>query len=306
MDRFRKTLAFALILCFLAPAFPVTLHAVNLTELQRSLGFIPPVPPQPPPPPDPAYQYVYVQGGEFYADFAGLPDFKHFARTAPQHVVEYPSTNRGFYYLGYSNVEFTYRTKIIDYITGDTGAVRRYKTTLTELGFRSLTELKSANFQEYFDEVALGLILDPDFILDPDGIFVIEVQETFRLLLIGRSVTVDRYGVMHGCVELRFYSLTRSAPDPLDLVSVRGTLSNSPFEQNSGIPGNSSTPAAAANNSALFGVSPGSLPTPNAINDVRSITGVTTVFHTPDALGDIRALPAENVTYLFTPEVIIR
>lgn len=208
-------------------------------------------------------KYVYIKGGQVYADFAGLPDFVHFPKLDDKYVVAYPAETSEFYYLGRSEVTYTYRTRIIDYITADWASLEKYKKAVIDIGFKNIQEIKSEDFDEYFNAISKELLYDPDFKLDADGIFVAEGYDTFRLLLIGRSVTTYySYNASRlvDCVEFRFYSLTKTGGDSLDLLSVVGTVDDS-----------------------LFTGNPGGY------------------YYTPDALGDIREIAATNVMFLFTP-----
>lgn len=283
------------------PAGAVCHAGASVDLLQQMLGFEPPVPPQTLWSAINTQQYVYVKGGEVYADFAGLPDFKHFAWLAPRYIVEYPTVSRDFWYLGHRNITYTYRSKIISYITADTDAVKRYKDTVKAVGFKQMNEIKSDYFEDYFADIRFELLYDPEFILDRDGVFLTEDYDTFRLLLIGNSVTADAFGTIWECVELRFYSLSRSPGDSLDLIAVAGTLSDSELYPTAMSSGSFPTPNAALDIGNITAVSTGHLTTPNAAGDVRSVFPAPPASYlTPGALGDVREIPAANVTGLFT------
>jgi len=266
-----------------------------------------------PRPPEPSAQakaaiaaqgYVYVKGGQFYADFAGLPDFQHFAQTPPAFVVEYPTVDRNFYYLGYNTINYTYRSKIINYLIAGDDALKRYKDAVKSIGFQAVKSFDGMDendfgFIEFYDEIRWELLYDPDFRLDAEGIFLIESADTFRLLLIGRSLAYNQVTwKLEECAELRFYSLSRNKHDELDLLTV--SLSNEVFLGSP--PVQYQTPGAVVDSRNLTPAGSPGFDTPAAT--VRDIMAASPVFfQTPNALGDVREIPAANVTGLFTPNV---
>lgn len=200
------------------------------------------------------YGYVHVRGGEFFADFAGVPDFRHFARLGPNRIVESPTITRSRSYQNHAGVTYTFRSRAIDYIyfVADyydqvNTALQQYKAMLTQIltMYDNMGQIGGV-FMDYYDEIVRELLLDPNFVLDHSGVFALSTDETFRLLLIGRSITVyPRTGHLVPSIQFRFYSRSRTPYDPLDLMSVTGTLVNDPFNVGSGPHWAFSTPVAA-------------------------------------------------------------
>jgi hypothetical protein len=226
-------------------------------------------------------RYEYVKGGEFFQDFYGLPDFRHFAWLSPLFVIPDPQGVRlmpspiiqPFSFFGDDPNVYSYMfwTGVINYVTVDentladyysfvvdmgiadsqfmpgaymlpqnrllsqainraainpvainTEALNQYKETIQLLGFEQRQPkynqaIWSDLFPGYFDQIRLDILRDPIFTLDKDGVFVVESDNTFRVLLIGRSVVTDSFGFYWNSIEMRFYSLQGIPNDPLTI-----------------------------------------------------------------------------------------
>jgi len=230
-------------------------------------GIVKPAPKAKPEPyrnPYMSYQpFTYVKGGVRYADFAGLPDFGQYARLGGLHTLVYPAYENCFYFVGSPGITYTYRSRIIDYIGAGDAAVKYYKAFIKSLGFIQKKTYDSEAFPEYAEIVDWNVRYDSDFTLDAEGVFIVEDLETFRWLLIGRSVAYDAEGALVDCVELRFYSLTRSDNYQLGALFETGKLGDTEM----------------LSQTFLF--------TPDAALDIADIYAPRQAFFTPDALNDL-------------------
>jgi len=225
--------------------------------------------------------FEYVKGGVRYADFAGLPDFGQFARLGGLHTLVYPPSVNEFYFIGAPDVTYTYRSRIIDYIGASAETVKGYKAFIKALGFVNRKNLDSDVFPEYAEIIGWQLRYDSDFKLDGDGIYVVEDAETFRWLLIGKSVAYNSVGELVDCTELRFYSLTRTDNFGLGILFEAGDLGETE------------------------GVSDVFFVTPDAIDDVGDTTAPPARgLATPDALSDIQQVQGPQQSNYGTPDAV--
>jgi len=247
--------------------------------------------------------FRYVKGGVRYADFAGLPDFGQYAQMGGDRVVVYPPTENSFYFIGAPEITYTYRSKIIDYIGVGASTVKAYKAHIKSLGFVEKKALASEAFREYVEIIEWQVRYDANFAPDADGVFVVEDLETFRWLLIGKSICYDADGNLVPCVEFRFYSLTRTDNYKLSIMYEVGNLEN---------------PEGAGLETYLF-ITPDALRditdageapeqgfgTPDALKDMGNTGAVTEGMYTPDATDDIRAIAnAPQVPGFTAPEAV--
>ena len=230
-------------------------------------------------------RYEYVKGGEFFGDFFGLPDFRHYAWLSPLFVIPDPRgaitmpgpAAQPFRFFGDSPYDFTYTfwSGIINYVTIDektlldyynfvisrgnesigitTGGInsffrpadrlaseviRRanvnpininwapdsplltYINAIQQLGFtrrwaKNGEAIWSDLFPGYFDQIRMDVARDPVFNMFEGGVFVVESDNTFRVMIMGLSVVMDSFGYYWDSIEMRFYSLQSFPDDPL-------------------------------------------------------------------------------------------
>ena len=161
--------------------------------------------------------YIYIKGGVAYDDFAGLPDFGQYGRIGGDRIAVYPVSVTKRASADSPGAVYIFESRIIDYIGVNANTLKNYKAHIKSVGFTSKKKFESAAFGEYIDLIAERLKYDPDFKADADGFFTSEDDDSFRWLLIGRSIAYDRDGELTPCVEFRFYSLTRSDAKPVSI-----------------------------------------------------------------------------------------
>lgn len=277
MRRLRKKIAFILIAAAMFAAFSASVPASStVNKLFDYSSILAPGQPMPTPRIEPAEEvyknpymsykpFHYVKGGLRYSDFAGLPDFAQYAQVDGEHEVVYPPKTESFYFFSAPEIIYTYRSKIIDYIGVKESVLKNYKTFIKSLGFVEMKKLSSEAFRDYVEIIEWELRYDSDFKLDTNGVYVVEDLETFRWLLIGKSITYDGAGVLTECVEFRFYSLTRTGNDPFNILEEVGRI------EDIGDIGRTVT---------LF--------TPDALKDITNVTDPPAHgLYTPDALKDL-------------------
>ena len=283
MRKFNKIfLAFAvsalLISALLAAPAYASSTASKLFDYSSILAPGQPMPtPAPEPEPPPVYRnphmsyipYAYVKGGVKYNDFADLPDFGQYAQMGGDKIAVYPAYERSFYFVGAPEIIYTYRSRIIDYLYVNAGSLKNYKSFIKSLGFEQRKNFESAPFPEYIDIINEELKYDPDFTADDDGIFIIEDLETFWWLLIGKSIAYDAAGKLAECVEFRFYSLTRSDIEEIDILHEAGELNDA--EDISGQSVSLFTPLALNDIADILSAPSQGLLTPNALNDIINV-----------------------------------
>jgi len=244
--------------------------------------------------------YQYIKGGAVYAGFYGLPEFSQYARLDGAQIVSYPPTASSVYLVGEPNIIYTYHTRIIDYITDNTSAVADYMSYLPTLGFINCSELKSEVWSDYADFVYWNLKYDTSFQLEKNGVFTIEDEDSFRWLLIGKSVTYDSKGKLVPCVEFRLYALTNTLSSDANILADAGNFGNIQYltPTASGL----TTPNAAGDIQNIQNPSPpASYTPPSAVSDIHNVPNSLSGLSTPNALNDILNIPNPPASDMSTP-----
>jgi hypothetical protein len=225
--------------------------------------------------------FMYVKGGFNYVDLYDLPDFAQFARLDGWRVAIYPAIETPFYFIDTPDVLFLYSSRIINYFDVNRHTLGNYKAHIQNLGYINYSEMYSKYFSGFIPNIQLDILLDFDFVLDQDGIFMYEDNEEFRWLLIGRSIGYDQHGILRSCVEFRMYSLSRSGFGVRSIFDDIGIL-NSPI-----------TPPASQQ----------VLPTPNALDYLNIIPAPSggTGMQTPNPLIDVNFVPFTITIPSFVP-----
>ncbi len=148
------------------------------------------------------------KGISFYPEFPDVPDFFTYARPIGGFCIEYPTSIEFFNYLNNPKEEFSFSTKIYDYINVPFEKADGYKAYLPKLGFTSATyEVLKQNFGEFYEQIALDVLYDPEFSVDLDGVFYLNYRSEFTVVLVGKTNTyIGDFPIL--CSEVRLYSLT--------------------------------------------------------------------------------------------------
>ncbi|MDR1688713.1 MAG: hypothetical protein LBS21_08910 [Clostridiales bacterium] len=232
--------------------------------------------------------YVYIKGGVTYYDFYGLPDYGQYARLDGTRIAVYPTQESTFFFVGLPDTTYTYRDKIIDYFDSDASTLKAYKAYIKTLGFTNKKSFESADYAEYIEKIRWQLKYDPDFTVDKDGIFMVDYDETFLWLLIGKSIEYDSAGTLRECTEFRFYSLSRTPNPPVNILDGVGDTPN--YANPDGQSTNLFTPNPANDIIDVSATPPSQqgYPASNAVNDIIDVSAPSQQgYGTPSSVIDI-------------------